>query len=366
MRATIVSNHEALSGTIREVLGRDGHECQLVRGTTLEGVMHSLEESHPELLIVVLSPDAAIGFDVMREARRLMVGPILAVGPVSDPKLHLRAIREGAEHYLVEEELEAELEMVLKRLPKSAALQPRGKLIAVLASSGGSGGSTLAVNVASALARKNKNCVLVDLNLRGGDLASLLNLRPSHTLAELCVHAARVDPVMFERSLAVHESGVRLLAPIQSLDEIKQVTPEGVVQALTLARALYSHVIVDLDDFFHPEQMQVLRQAELILLVLRLDFTSLRNARRALDQLEHLGVARDKVQLVVNRYGQSYELPIAKVEEALGGKIVHYVPDDIKTVNHANNHGVPAVLESPSSKFSKSVTQLVASLNGRS
>jgi hypothetical protein len=66
-----------------------------------------------------------------------------------------------------------------------------------------------------------------------------------------------------------------------------------------------------------------------------------------LDYLEQLGVSRDRLRVVVNRYGRPKEVPAAKAEEALGCKIAHYVPDDPKTVNRANNNGVPAVLESP-------------------
>src|SRR5438270_3272945 len=136
-------------------------------------------------------------------------------------------------------------------------------------------------------------------------------------------------------------------------------------RVLALGRSLFPYVVVDLDHSFREEQLQVLRQADVILLVIRLDFTSLCNGRRTLDYLEHLGVPRERVRLVVNRYGQPKEIPAAKAEEALGCKIFHYVPDDPKTINRANNNGVPAVLDSPSAKVSKSVTRLTMSINGQ-
>src|SRR5262249_55744405 len=134
---------------------------------------------------------------------------------------------------------------------------------------------------------------------------------------------------------------------------------------LTLARQLFPYVVVDLDHSFREEQVQVLRQADVITLVFRLDFASLRNTRRVLDHLDRLSVDRMRVQLVVNRYGQPKEVPSAKAEEALGVKIAHFIPDDPKTVNRANNNGVPVVLESPSAKVSKLVTRLALSLNGQ-
>ena len=67
---------------------------------------------------------------------------------------------------------------------------------------------------------------------------------------------------------------------------------------------------------------------------------------------------------MVNRYGRAREVPRGKAEDALGMKILHYIPDDPKTINRANNNGVPVVLEAPSAKVSRSLTRLAASVNG--
>src|SRR5205823_1273158 len=104
---------------------------------------------------------------------------------------------------------------------------------------------------------------------------------------------------------------------------------------------------------------------DVILLVLRLDFTCLRNAQRVFDYFDQVGISRDRVRVVVNRYGQAKEVPAGKAEEALRVKVAHYIPDDAKTVNRANNSGVPVVLESPSAKVAKSMVALAASVNGR-
>ena len=197
-----------------------------------------------------------------------------------------------------------------------------------------------------------------------GDLAILLDLKPLHSLADLCSNAARMDRVMLERSVARHDSGIHLLAPLHNFSEFHQVTSEGIQQTLTLARELFSHVLVDLDFSYRAEEAQVLRQASLILLVLRLDFSSLRNAQQALAYLEHLGVNRERVRIVVNRHGQPRRGPAAKAEEALGVKFFHLIPEDARTVNGANNNGVPLVLEYPSAKVARSIAALVQSLNG--
>ncbi len=367
MQAFLVSDHEGLSSRVRQVVVLHGLDCPAANVLPTDLAATHLVLSRPDLVVVVLSPDPARALDTVADVRALGSGRVVAVGPVDDPKLIRRAYNLGVSDYVDELELETELAGALARLKEKAGATAAeaGRVIALLGPSGGCGASTLAVNVATVLAREHKKCLLMDLKLEAGDLASLLDVRPTYTLADLCQNLARLDRTMFERSLVQHECGVHLLAPPRHIADTRHVTPDGVRQALSLGRNLYPYVVVDLDHSYREEQVQTLRQADVVLLVLRLDFTSLRNTQRTLDYLGQLGIGGDRVRLVVNRHGQAKEVPAAKAEEALGVKIFHYVPDDPKTINRANNNGVPVVLESPSAKVAKSVMALAASVNGR-
>jgi len=365
-QAFIISDHESIGPKIRSALATAGQDCPAAHVIGLENSITRLGQAHPELVVVVSSPDQERALAVLGELRNKATCRVLVVGPASDSRLVLRALRGGADDFVDELDLENELKNALIRLQSgTTTLQEPGKMIAVLSASGGCGSSTLAVNVATVLAKAHKSSLLVDMKLETGDLASLLDLKPTYTLANLCQNATRMDRVMFERSLVRHTSGVHLLASPQALSDIPHVNPEGIRQALSLARNLFPYIVLDLDHSFRPEQTQVLRVADVIVLVFRLEFTSLRNTRRTIDHLEQVGVSRDRFRLVVNRYGQSQEVPASKAEEALGMKIHHYVPDDPKTIIRANNNGVPVVIESPSAKVSKSVYNLAVSVNGQ-
>ena len=367
MRAAIVSDHDLTAGRAREILLRCGHDCPADSVYRLADAVDRLAQIRPELVLICLSPDSETALAVVAQLRHLVGAPVLAIGSARDPQLILRTLRTGATDFIEETELVTELEAALRRLStEQGTMAELARTIALLGPSGGSGSSTLAANIATVLAKEHAKTLLLDLKLYSGDLAALLDLTPTHTLADLCAQAALMDRVMFERSLVKHASGVHLLAPPRSFADVAHVTAEAMNRVLALGRSLFPYVVVDLDHSFREEQTQVLRQANVVLLVLRLDFAALRNAQRTLDYLTgHLGLARDKVQLVANRYGQAREVPAAKAEDALGAKIIHYIPDDPKTVNWANNNGVPMVLESPSAKVSRSVTKLAHSVNGR-
>jgi len=367
----LICDDETLGAKIREILHREGEDVPTSNMLPLDSAAGRLAHVLTDLVVVVLpaNPERALIalgiIEALGKAEGRAGSLVLAVGPASDPKLVLRALRGGIDDYVDEAELETEIKAALLRWRAGRTSQPRiGRLIVLLAPSGGSGSSTLAVNVAAGLAKEHKESALIDLKLHAGDLAALLDLKPIYTLADLCLNVTRIDRVFFERTLIRHPCGIHLLASPRTLADVGHVIPEGIRQALSQALSAFHYVVVDLDHSFREEQTIALRQADVVLLVLRLDFTSLRNTRRALEHLDQIGVSRERVRLVVNRYGQPKELPASKAEGALDMRIAHYVPDDPRTVNRANNNGVPLIIEAPSARITKSVLKLAASVNG--
>ncbi len=363
MRTLVVSSHGAdpVALRLRELL-QAAADGQGVSSCTYDELERRLPLVEAEVLAIVLSPDPERGLEALRSTRRLASGGyVLAVGQASEPKLILQALHAGADHYLDQAEMETALEAALARL-QNREETPSGRMIGILGASGGSGASTLAVNVASVLAREHGKCALVDLKPGRGDLAALLDLKPAFTLADICLNVARLDRAMFEKVLVPHASGISLLAAPQVFGSTRLVTTQGVCHALSMARRLFAYVVVDLEDCFHEEQVLALRQTSAILLVSRLDFTSLRNVRRILEHLEDLEISPSRVRLVANRFGQPNELPVSEAEEALGGKLSYFVPEDARTINGANNTGIPAVLKSPSTKVSLAFTQIATSI----
>ena len=166
-------------------------------------------------------------------------------------------------------------------------------------------------------------------------------------MAELCRNGRRLDQNMFQQSLVRHASGAHLLAAPNAMDDVPAVTPQGVRQVLGLARTLFPYVVVNLDRVLRPEQLAAVVQVDVLLLLMRLEIASLRSARRSLDALYKAGFAEEHLIVVASRYGQAKELPLRKVEQALGRAIPHQIPDAPAEINLAGNKGVPVVLECP-------------------
>jgi len=185
-------------------------DCQCHGIIAWEQVETSAPISKAQVVLVCLSSEQDL--NIMRKVRALHSGVIVAVAPILEPKFILKTLRSGADHFIDQEELETELNAVFGRLSNNQSKVCQGRVIAVLPASGGCGASTIAVNLAAVLASDKQPCGLIDLNADRGDLATLLDLQPDFTLADLCVNEPRLDDAMFEKMLATHSCGVRLLA----------------------------------------------------------------------------------------------------------------------------------------------------------
>jgi len=365
MQILVASDSPSTSNEVRDVLLQIGYECPEGHVVPVARAIDAAARVRPDAILLGLSPDVEGSLGILRELNETIPAQVLCVGPASDPQLILHCLRDGGFQYVDETELEKELPPALQRLgPNRTAAEEHGRLIAVLAPSGGSGASTLAVNIATTLASEHEKCGLLDLKLETGDLATLLNVRPAHSLADFCSNLTRMDQNMFEQCFIPHSSGVSLLASPFDFADVQRVTEPGVRKAIAMARARYPYVVADVDHSYRQEHAPAIYLADIVVLVLRLDITSLRQTRRSLAYLEGLGIGLDRVQLVANRWSRHSELRISQVEKALGSKISHAIPDDPKTLKKANYAGTTVVTAKPHTRVARSMTELAMSVNG--
>jgi pilus assembly protein CpaE len=207
----------------------------------------------PELVALMMPSDWKAGLTVLRETRSVVPhARVLVLGPANDPKRILETLKLGADEFLDRETVEAELAGALGRFQAASQRADSGpgggRIIAVLAASGGSGASTLAAGISTVLAQQHGQAGLIDLRLGVGDQTAMFDLRPSRTLTDVCDQLARLDQSLFEQFLTRHSSGVHLLAaPIVST-EADRVTAKGVRRALALARVRFPAVVVDMSN----------------------------------------------------------------------------------------------------------------------
>ena len=359
MKAILMGDNEQLLAAAKGVLARLHWETQVGSLKNLEqGGQDRQAKSVPDAVIIQLPLDEQT-FSQVDRLRRSTTAKIVIVGPAANPSLILKLLHEGGgDQYVDEANLECELITVMRRL----FAIPKGRVVAVVAPGGGAGASTLAVNLAESFAQIHQSAALLDLNLCFGDLAALLDVQPSFSIVDVAHNLSRLDGQLFRQLLTPCASGVQLLAAPQQIDELKLVTPEVVEAAVEFSRQFYPRVVLDIDPDWSAEQVRALRTADLLLLLMRLDFSILHNVRRGLTFLNKCEIDASKVRLICNFEGRSSELSESDVEKIVGLKIFEHLPDDQKNVIQANNVGVPVVIGAPSSPFSRQVRHLAQQL----
>jgi pilus assembly protein CpaE len=370
MQVYIASNDPAVTEALQAGLQHLGVECPATRVVAHESIPLLTLNTPTHRTRVIFFASQKLGSDEFEILRQLCseagdLLKIVVVGADLSPSAILQAIRCGASDCLdINRNLKSELGEVLRRFTASRNGSHTRRLFSVIGSGGGAGATLVAVNVAAALAARSFEVGLLDLHVRGGDAATFLNCAPRHTLASLAAKNDQFDLAMFEQSLIKHDSGIHLLASPEMFSDFRTIRRELIPRVVQFARHVFSHVVVDLEDCEHDEQLRILAASERVIHVVRSDFISVHRARKLCEFLSRAKMPRDHVTLVANRLGTPKALTARQIEEALGMSVHHRFPDEPEAVNASVNLGVPLVLARPKAKVSQAIAQLTDSLVG--
>ena len=353
---------------LRQVLLGAGLECTAADCIAWDEFAIHLAQSDADLLVVKVEEDRSPDWNALREASALVSAPMLAVGPIGNERVAAQARRAGAVAYVDQAALRGELDVLLDHMTAvGGTAQQRGKLICVLAPAPGSGGSTVAVNLAGALAHDYPREVgLVELERDAGDVALLLNATPQCTVQDVCQRWQSLDTMSLRNSFLDHPSGLNLLVNAIDPSVNEFLSLEAVRRICVLARVTFRITIFALDGRVADEQLEVMRLSDFIVLVVRADVPALRRANWSISTALAQGISHDRFRLVVNRWGQAGQLKMKQIETSLGLAVQQFLPDDPARVNRAANQGVLLRELSRRSKLSRRFAKLATSLNGES
>ncbi len=235
------------------------------------------------------------------------------------------------------------------------------RVLSVFCPKGGTGKTTVAVNLAVALASLGKKVALVDMDLQFGDVGVFLDIAKADTISDL-VEENNFELSAIKSYLIRHYSGVNALLAPPAPEYAELIKAEHVERILTVLRAEYDYLIVDMPPAFNDCAITALELSDTVYFVVTEDISTLRNAKICFQVLEMLKVS-DKVQLVINKDGIS-TIGVRDTESALDAKAVLVLPNDQKTTTRAINRGVPVVLGDKKSKLAQAVMGFAQRLTG--
>ena len=312
--------------------------------SSLAQALTTIEAQRADLLIL---PVSAIGGDERQQLENLLRdSPTLAAigtAPEASAEVVLDTMRAGIAEFLLARASSDEFIAAVSRLERRWALAPvRGAVTAVFSPKGGQGATTLAVNLAHAIARKKpKRVAVVDLVVGMGDVALQLDLKPDYDIGELAQKVDRLDRDLLQSVAANGPDSLAVLAATDRLDLAPILTGQVVASLLSQCRQVYEHTIVDCEHAFEGRSVAALDAADKILLLAQLQVSSLVVAKRTLGIFRELGYDDDKVQIVINREGSTNVVSMAEAQKMLGRVIYGRIPNDFPIASEAQSQGVP-------------------------
>lgn len=329
-------------------------------------------QTHPDIGVVSIDQDPEKALALIGNLR--LTSPecsLLVVSGSSDGQLILKAMRAGAKEFLTRpirvEDLVSALERIGNTRPGRADGKSRGcKVIAVAGATGGVGTTSLAVNLGCIVAREPSNsAALIDLDLSLGDADVFLDTIPDYTLVDVAQNIARLDFSLLKRSLTKHSSGLYLLPRPVQLQDAAHITPDDLTRVFGLLKATFSHLVIDLSKSYSALDMCALEAANHVLLVTQLDLPCLRNVVRLMMSFDEIEGLKDKVKIVVNRFGlETGSISLKKAQETIGREIFWQLPNDYRTMVEVRNNGVPLIEQAPKASITQAIVALSEALSG--
>jgi pilus assembly protein CpaE len=284
-----------------------------------------------------------------------------------DPVLMLEAMRAGVTECLTEPLNRADLEAAISRVVAQRPMGVKaGQVFAFLGAKGGVGTTTVAVNIAAALAQIYPNeTLLMDLHLTNGDASVFLGAEAPFSVVDALDNTHRLDEAFFRTLVIRTKSGVDLLASsaraVAAPVDIRRL--RGLVE---FAASHYRFVVLDVPRS-DAAVVDALEAAARIVIVVNQELATVRNASRVTTALRRR-YGEKKVSVVVGRSDRLAEIGCEDVERAVGGDVKQTFPSDYRLAQHALNKGRPISLDNHnelSASFRKFARQLAGTPDER-
>ena len=328
--------------------------------------------------------DLTILSEVITLAKARNIKVILIAEDVSPAALH-HLLRQGADEFVPYPLPENELQSAIERLHRKEELaaqaaahafvsgetQADGVLLAVQGIAGGTGATTLAVNLAYELATVDKDeaprvCIL-DFGLQTGAVATYLDLPRRDVVYEMWADTDNMDEDIFKQALVSFEDKLWVLTAPTDILPLDMISPDDVSKVLEFARQKFDYVIVDMPGTLVQWTETVLSASQIYFTTLELDMRSAQNALRLKRALKSEDLPVEKLRFCLNRAPAFTDLNgksrVKRLAESLEISIEAQLPDGGRAIMQAGDHGAPLAVAARKNPLRKEIAKLAASLH---
>jgi pilus assembly protein CpaE len=368
IRILVAEDEKIIQKIVEKLIIKQGHEPII----TSDGqeALDCVEEVRPDLILLDVMMPKVDGYEVCRQLKSNVKTahiPVIMFTALDSLEQKLKGFEAGADDYIPKsfhpDELFARINVLLRATEAASGLAQHeddqdecvseGKIISVFSMRGGVGVTSVAINLAVAMAQlwgENSFTILSDLVLQAGQNALMLNLPLRNTWANIAnTPIEDIDADLICAIIRGHDSGVRVMAAPAKPVEAEMITSEKILHTLEIFRGRCGHVVIDLPHDFSDITLSALEASDEILMVVAPELASVRATSMAFEVFETLGYPREKFRLLLNWTFESGGLPRKDIENVLGQRIDSIIPYASEQFIRGVNYGIPPVFEYPES-----------------
>ncbi len=363
-KVLVVDDDASVQRLLQFTLQQEGYEVS-VASDGPDGLRRWQQEA-PALILLDVTVSKMDGYELATRIRAEESGgrhvPIIMLTGEKDVQGKVRALRAGADDYLIKPfhpaELLARMKSLIARFSPTESLvgrPPLGRIHAYYGAKGGVGTTTIAINAAIALHALGRRVCLVDGNLQFGDHRVFLDLGLDRKSIVDLVSSPAMDADLVKSLVISHDSGVDLLLAPPTPEAADHVTAGHLHEILQLLAGMYDYVVVDIDKRLEDRNLMVLDVADTIFAVMTADLSCLKNVRLLLETIGHLGYEQSKLKLVLNRSNAYTGISVKSAEGALRRPIEFQIVNEYRGAISALNTGAPFMISKGDSVLGRSV-----------
>lgn len=347
------------------------------------------DELKPDVILMDINMpdmDGITATELIRQ--RSPITQIIILSVQGDPNYMRRAMLAGARDFLTKPPMADELISAVRRagdmarserskanvipslpvnqVPTKNKPGTEGRIIMVYSPKGGTGTTTIAVNLAVTLNNDETQVALVDGNLQFGDVAIFLNEHGKNTIVDLAARSEELDPEIVETVMIKHAgSGLRVLAAPARPEHAENVHSDQFTKVLKYLRQIYSYVVVDATHNLDDITLAALDVCDVLVLVVTQDIPAVKNVRLFLDLMKTIGMSREKLVFVMNKYDKRISITPERIGDNLKQPIVGVIPLDEKIVIPAVNRGVPFMVDNKAQPIARTIFSLAETVRAQ-
>src|SRR5882724_5688059 len=294
---------------------------------------------------------------------------VMVIGRTNDVTLYRELVRRGVSDYMISPVSAIDVVRSICGLFSSPEAKAVGRIIAIVGAKGGVGASTIAHNIAWAIARDLElDSVVTDLDLPFGTAGLDYNQDPPQGIADAVFSPDRIDTAFIDRLLSKCSDHLSLLAAPATLERAYDFGAEAFDSIFDALRATMPCVVLDVPHQWNGWTQRTLVSADEILIVAAPDLANLRNAKNLFDYLRTARLNDHRPFYMLNQVGvpKRPEIKPADFAKALEDQPVAIIPFEPQLFGAAANNGQMIAEVSPGHRTAETFRQLAQLLTGRS